>query len=469
MEALASLVERLPAGIVSTHHGELGAHAHDRWALALLRDIRGDRVPPPAAIVYPTTTAEVATVLAWAQETRTPVVARGGGSGLTGGAEALKRSVMVELSRLNRVVTIDAVSQTVTAQAGVRGGELEAALAPHGLTVGFDPVSLDISTVGGWVASGATGVASAGYGGVRELLVGLTVVLAGGTVVELPPMPRTASGPDPRRVFVASGGAFGVVTEATLAASRLPSGHLWDVFTPNSFESGLALVREIAQRPYRPLVVRLHDPAEAASSFSAFGFIDRPLLFVGLEAGAPGSEAERFELNALAREFGARQGDPEAARQWWSARFDGVRWYDEVMGPDRPAGLIVDIADFGAVWRKLPRLYEEVRGALLDHAETVMCRLTDASITGAGLLFTFIVRAADDREVEDRYLATWDAAAKACLDAGGTITNNHGVGLLKAPYVEGELGAGGTALLHRIKEAMDPAWILNPGKVLPPE
>lgn len=468
MDGFQSLIERLPAGMVSTHHGELATHAHDRWSLAMLQEARGDRVPPPGAVVYPTDTEQVSVALAWATETGTPVVPRGAGTGLAGGAEAIRRGLLLDLSRLNRVLAVDEVSQAVRTQAGARGSAVEDALSEHGLTLGHEPVTARVSTVGGWIAAAASGAASAGYGRIEDLLLGARAVLADGTLVELKDVPRSAAGPDLRRLLVGSEGTLAVVTEATLAAARAPAGHGWEVFVPNSFDAGLALAREVAQRPFRPLVVRLLDAPEAAAAFAGFGHPERPLLIVGFDTGAPAIEAERFELRELAREVGARAADPGMAAHWWERRFEGLAWYESVMGPERSlgAGVIVEMAEFAALWRRVPRLYEEVRGALFDHAESVTCRLTDPYPAGASLLFTFTIRAADDHTAEAAYLAAWDAAAGACLDAGGTVTHNHGLGLLKAPYAEDELGSS-AALLRRIKAALDPAGVLNPGKQLP--
>src|SRR5207245_6480567 len=211
MDALDSLTSLLPSGALCTHHGELALHARDRWALVLLREVRGDRVPPPAALAFPKSTQEVSTILRWAQETGTPVVPRGGATGLRGGTEAVKRSVVVDLSRMNRILGIDDVSHTVTAEAGVRGGDLEAALAKRSLTTGHDLASVELSTVGGWIASGSVGATSAGYGSIEDLVIGLTVVLAGGDVLELKALPRASAGPDLRRLFVGSEGTLGVI------------------------------------------------------------------------------------------------------------------------------------------------------------------------------------------------------------------------------------------------------------------
>jgi alkyldihydroxyacetonephosphate synthase len=469
VDALDALIAQLPSGTVSTHPGELAAHARDQWALAKLREARGDRVTPPAALVFPRSTDHVATTLAWAQETGTPVVPRGAASGLAGGAEALQRSVVIDLSLMEAILGIDAVSQTVETQAGIRGSALEAALEPRGMTVGHYPESLEVSTVGGWVAAASAGYASAGYGSIEDVLVGLTAVLPGGSVLRLKPIPRSAAGPDLRRLYVGSEGTLGVITEVTLVTSRLPAGRLWESFRPHSFESGAAFVREIVQRGHRPLVVRLLDEAEASALFSAFGQAG-PALIVGFDAGAPAAEAQAFELQQLAKELGARSLGPELAEHWWGHRHDPVAWYEGAMGPERTfgPGVVVDAVDVAGLWRLLPHLYADVRGALLGHAEVVRCSLGHPEVTGASLHFSFLARAADDREAERVYRETWDDAMHACLSAGGTITHHHGVGLLKVPHMAAEAGGSGIDALRRIKAALDPSGVMNPGKLVPP-
>ena len=467
MDALDSLIARLPPGTVSTHHGELAVHARDRWALALLREARGDRVAPAAALVFPKSTQEVAAVLQWADESGTAVVPRGGATGVSGGAEAVRRSVVVDLSRMNRILGVDEVSQTVTAQAGVKGVELEAALARHRLTTGHDLGSMEHSTVGGWIASASAGLALDGHGGIEDLLVGLTVALAGGEVLELKPVPRSGAGPDLRKLFVGSEGTLGVITEATLSLSRLPSGLAWEAFRPQSFETGAALVREMVQRGYHPLIVRLMDSAEAAGIFTAYD--GGPILIVGFDVAAPAVDAQRMEMKGLARELGARPMGADLAEWWWDHRHDEFVWYDQVMGKTRSLGrgVIADTFDVAAVWRHLPRLYEDIREALLDAGEEVACRLAHPYRSGAALQFSFVLRAADDNEVEELYRAAWRDAVAACLEAGGTIAHHQGVGLLKVPFFAQEVGPPAARAAARIKEALDRNWVLNPGKLIP--
>ena len=215
---------------MSTDPDLLRERAIDSWALALLRRERGEAPGPPAAVVFPSSTQDVAAVLAWASRTGTAVVPRGGGSGVCGGAQAGAGSVVLDLSRMNAVTGVDLVSQAVDVQAGVRGDQLEDALAPHGLTVGHYPQSLAISTVGGWIAASSAGQASTGFGAIEDVLLGLTAVLADGAVLRCGPVPRSAAGPDLRRLLVGSEGTLAVITEATLACRARPAGWQWLAF-----------------------------------------------------------------------------------------------------------------------------------------------------------------------------------------------------------------------------------------------
>lgn len=469
LSVLDPLIERLPSGMVSTHHGELAGRARDRWALAMLQEAAGRPVAPPLAVVFPTETEHVVAVLRWASEAGVPVVPRGEGSGRSGGAVAARGGVVLDLSHMDRVLEVDEVSQAVRVQAGIRGSSLETALARRGLTSGQLPVSLGISTLGGWVATGAAGMAEAGFGGIEDAILGLEAVLAGGEVLRLPAVPRSSTGPDLRRLFVGSEGRLGVVTEVTLSVARA-TALVWDALRPNSFESGLALVREVVQRPYRPVVLRLFDEARAAEVFGS-GTRGGPVAVVGFDRSAPAVEAERSELGRLARDHGARPLPADLAERWWDRRHEAVDRYEEVMGPERTLGrgVVADTVEVAAVWRRLPRLYEAVGGILSDHARSVGCVVGHTHRSGASLLFPFLIRARDDRAAEEAYATAWARALRATREVGGTVSYHHGVGLHKREALGEELGEVGVSALRRLFAALDPEGRLNPGKVLPPE
>jgi alkyldihydroxyacetonephosphate synthase len=428
-------------------------------------------MPRPMAVVFPARTEDVAETLRWAQETRTPVVPRGAGSGVCGGAQAIWRGVVLDLSRMDRILEIDPDSQTATVEAGVRGDRLEEALDAQGLTLGHYPQSLAISTVGGWIGGRSAGQASAAFGAIEDLLLGLTAVLPTGEIVRTRAVPRSAAGPDLASLFVGGEGVFGVVTEATLSASRLPGELRWLAFRPPHFSAGVGMARAISQSDVRPMVVRLYDDADAAISFPGLDTDGGSALLVGLRRGTA-IRTSTQAVREIAKEGGAAPLPEAFGTHWWDHRFDAVELYRRIMGEERMLGpgVLVDTLEVAALWTRLPGLYDALRGALAGRAaQAVGCHLSHTYRSGASLYFTFVLHAEDDRKVERAYGDCWREAARACHEAGGTLTHHHGVGVLKAPFMGEELGPGGLGLLRFLKEALDPAGVLNPGKLLPPE
>jgi alkyldihydroxyacetonephosphate synthase len=469
VDDLGLLKERLPPGTVSTDPAVLAECAHDWGPLALLRELRGDPSSSPKGVAFPASTEEVVAVLAWAQETRTPIVPRGGGSGVCGGADPGPDALVLDLTRMDRVLSVDAVSQIVRVQAGIRGDRLEEALAGHGLTTGHYPQSIAISTVGGWVAASSAGQASVGHGAIEDILLGLTFVLSSGHVVEVRPVPRSASGPDVRRLLVGSEGTLGVVTEAVLACAALPSSRVWEAFAFERFEQAMAGLREVLRAGVGAEVIRAYDEPDALLTFGSLGHGGGCVALVGFASDLPGLEARMATTHGRAVAAGGTSLGSAYGEHWWVHRNDTTRLYRHVMGADRifGHGVVVDSMEVAGLWSDLPRLYGDVRRALLEQAEAVGCHLSHLYPSGSSLYFTFLIRGSDEWDAERRYLAAWDAAVRSCLAAGGTMTHHHGVGRLKAPFMEWELGQEGLAVLRSIKRALDPSGLLNPGALLP--
>jgi alkyldihydroxyacetonephosphate synthase len=467
---LEFLVSRLPDGAVRTDAETLRERAIDSWALSLLRRVRGDELPLPAAVIFPASTQEVATVLAWASQTSTAVIPRGGGSGVCGGAQARAGSVVLDLSRMDQVTNVDLVSQVVHVEAGVRGDRLEEALAEHGLTTGLYPQSIAISTVGGWIAASSAGQASTGFGAIEDVLLGLTAVLPQGEILRCRPVPRSAAGPDLRRLLVGTEGTLAVITEATLACRARPAGWDWLAFAFGGFAALADGLCQAVRAETGAAVIRGYDETDAQLSFAAIGHPGGCVGLLGFPAGLPGRDArkqaavETLKGAGAAAELGSRYGE-----HWWQHRNDAVGTYTQIMGPERAfgSGVIVDTFEVAGLWSTVPELYAGIRAALAGHAQAVGCHMSHLYPSGSSLYFTFLVSGADDQDAEARYLAAWDQAVRSCAAAGGTITHHHGVGRLKAPYLDADLGESGVHVLRRIKAALDPAGIMNPQVLLP--
>lgn len=259
-----------------------------------------------------------------------PVVARGGGWGVCGAAQPTAESLVIDLSRMNRV-EVDPETMIVDAQAGVFGPQLDDALALYRLHLGHVPQSFHISTVGGWISTKAIGQLSMKYGGIEDRLVGLTAVLADGTVVSSKRVPRASAGPDWWRMFIGAEGTLGVVTDATLSAFPIPGHHEWSVWSFELMRHGLQFLRRVAQSQIKPSVARLYDPADAAVNFVALGIETGALAMLRFEGEPPFVRAEADYAAEIAEDCGARRADEAAGPHWWEHRFDAVGTYRQIL------------------------------------------------------------------------------------------------------------------------------------------
>lgn len=459
---LDSLIEQIGAGAVSTDPADLVAHARDWWPLAMLRERRGDDLDAPLAVVRPVSVEQVSAVLRWADATATPVVPFGGGSGVCGGAQAVAGALALDTRRLD-AVTIDEQALIVSAQAGAMGPAVEAALDSRGLTLGHFPQSIEISSVGGWLATRSAGQKSSLYGRIDDMVRGLEVVLAGGRVVRTRPAPGTSAGPDLARLFLGSEGTLGVITEATLAVRPAPQRVTQSAWELDDFAAGLEALRLVARAGLRPAVCRLYDATDAWIAFRERA-PGGAVLILRFEGAAPARAEERAVRGILAG-LGARTLGPSLAKRWWAHRNEAVATLTKVMfeGALGPTGL-VDTMEVAGLW-PVAGLYHAVRDGLSAHADLVGCHASHLYPQGACLYFTFVFTGSrDDHVAEQRYRAAWEAGMRAALRSGATITHHHGIGLLRAPWIGEELGEG-LQVLRAMKRALDPKGIMNPGKL----
>jgi len=261
-----------------------------------------------------------------------------------------------------------------------------------------------------------------------------------------------------------------VVTEAALACRARPDGWQWLVSGFSSFGALTDGLREAVRAETGAAIIRGYDETDAQLSFGGLGHSGGCVGMLGFPAGLVGLEdRKRLAADVLRRAGGSGELSSSYGDHWWEHRNDAVVTYQRIMGPDRAfgAGVVVDTMEVAGLWSAVPRLYTGIRGALAAHAEAVGCHLSHVYRSGSSLYFTFLVRGADDHDAEARYLAAWDQAAEACGAMGGTLTHHHGVGRLKSQFLATDLGGTGVDVLTRIKAALDPQGVMNPGGLLP--
>lgn len=297
---VAELEEAVGAGHVRRDHETRVRHTRGKSTPDLLRIRAGDGSDAPDAVVLPGSHDEVLAVLRICAAHRVAVVPFGGGTSVVGGLAADRRGfagvVALDVSRLNRLVSVDAESMVAELEPGLRAPQAERLLAGHGFTLGHFPQSFEYATLGGFAAARSSGQASAGYGRFDDMVVGMTVATPRGTL-ELGRAPKSAAGPDLRQVILGSEGAFGVITSLRLRVRRAPAERLYEGWRFPSFAQGTAALRRLAQDGPVPTVLRLSDETETMVGLA------RPDELGGLAADAgclavTGYEGEPGEARA---------------------------------------------------------------------------------------------------------------------------------------------------------------------------
>lgn len=421
----------------------------------------------PGAVVLPRTTDEVRRAVQAVARHGLPIVPRGAGTGLSGGAVALDSAVVIGTARMNRILAIDAPNRRAVLQAGVINAELSAAAAAHGLYYAPDPSSQTTCTIGGNVAENSGGPHCLKYGVTSRYITGLTVVLADGSVVKLGRRGREAPGYDLVGLFVGSEGCFGIATEIEAALLPVPEGvrTLLGIF--DRIENAGQAVSDIIGAGLLPSAMEIIDgPTIRAVEDSVFaaGYptdAEAALVieFDGLEAGLDGEaeRASRFCRLAGAREVRSASDEDERLALW-----KGRKKAFGAMGRIAPDLLVQDAT--------VPRT---TLPAILKGISEIGKRygLVVANVfhAGDGNLHPNILFDRRDTDELERVERASKEIMQLCVDAGGTITGEHGVGLDKKHHMRLIYGRDELDTMWGIRRVFDPRAAMNPGKVLPEE
>lgn len=459
MNAPAELEQLLGGDAVSSDQADLLDHAHDWSPGALLTLREGNEPALPSCVVKPASTDQVVELLRWADHHRLGVVPFGGGSGVCRGIEP-GGHVVVDTRAMNATGAIDEKSLLVAVQAGVLGDHLNHTLERRGFTLGHEPQSLSISTVGGWLATRACGQLSARFGGIEDLVAGLEAVLPGGRVVRSKTAPRRSTGPDIASLLIGSEGTLGIITEATLRVTEITRERDSRCLSFGSMSEGVAACRSVAQSQLHPTLVRLYDQEDTMILLRHFDDAPRgPLLLLAFD----GLHAEA-RADAATELTGATLEDERFVLHWWEHRNDAVHEFRGLMAGKGLLGAhgMIDTMEVAGTWTVLEKLYHSMKDALNRETDVVGCHLSHVYRDGACLYFTMGSASSSDDEARGKLERWWTDGMQACLDAGGTISHHHGIGRLKAPWLREELDDLWDVLVA-VKRAVDPHGIMNPG------
>ncbi|MFA9444495.1 FAD-binding oxidoreductase [Egicoccus sp. AB-alg6-2] len=415
----------------------------------------------PLAAVFPRSTAEVAAVVKLAHQRRIPLVPRGAGSGLAGGANAVDGCLVLVLTRMNAILAIDSVEHSARVQPGVINADLSRRVREEGLWYPPDPASWEFSTIGGNLATNAGGLCCVKYGVTRDWVQNLEVVLGDGRTVTVGRQTvKGVAGYDLVGLFVGSEGTLGIITEATLRLRPIPPARTTIVATfatLGAASEAIASVLAVSS----PALLEIIDATTIAAieRWKRMGLDTDAAALLLVQSDLPGElvAAEATRIERACSDAGAdlvvSSTDPEEAEMLLAARrfaFPALEQLGDTL-----------LDDIAVPRGRLTAMIEAVG----DIASRYGLTIGTFGHAGDGNLHpTIVYDRADPAQVE-RAAAAFDDIVQAALSLGGTVTGEHGVGLLKRDHLVQELGPVGVSLQRSIKAALDPHHILNPGKV----
>jgi len=441
----------------------------------------------PDAVATPASAADVADLFPLAARTGAALLPYGGGTSVVGGVTVRPSDrpvITVDLGATSGLRALDATSGLATFGAGTSGPQLEAALEPHGLTLGHFPQSFEASTVGGWVVTRSAGQQSRGFGRIEDLFAGGHLETPRGGY-DLAPYPASAAGPDLREVVLGSEGRLGILTDVVVRATARARLERFNAYLVPDWERALVLARRLAQSGLPLSMVRVSTPLETATTFAlagdsrATGLLrrylgwrglgpERCLAIVGLTGNPAVVGSAARAVDDLARGSRGVAG-PGIGSAWRRGRFAAPYLRNALWD----AGYAVDTLETATDWTRLPdlavALARSLRHGLEAAGERVhaFSHLSHAYPTGSSLYTTYVFRlAGDPDETLERWRTLKTGASRVIVEHGATISHQHGVGLDHAPYLIAEKGALGFETIEAVIRTFDPDGRMARGALL---
>ncbi|MFL0446323.1 FAD-binding oxidoreductase [Corynebacterium xerosis] len=452
--AIQELTDSLPDGTVIVDADVAAAYSRDRT----------DVLAPgaPLAVVSARSTDDVARAMAWAHAHDVPVVTRGAGTGLSGGATATPGCLVLSLAKMNRILSIEPDDFVARVEAGVINGDLDRAAKPHGLMYAPDPSSMDISTIGGNIATNAGGLRCVKYGVTRNSVRSLTVVLADGRVLRTGhDTVKGVSGLDMVGLFCGSEGTLGVITEATVALVPRPAGDPVTLLAPfPTADAALGAVSAAMRLGADPELMEFMDrrTLQSIDDWKGTDFASSGGMVLSQITGP--DAAARAELIAEAFRAGGADDVAVSANPAEGEQLIAIRRLaypaKERLGHALTEDVCVPRSRLAHMMRFIDRLAAE--------KDLTICTVAHA---GDGNLHPVFIY--DGATPADVPAVVWESAGeifREALRVGGTLTGEHGVGTLKRRFLAEELGDVGVGVQRAIKAALDPKGLLNPSKAL---
>ena len=459
--AVADIVQALQKVVqpqnIATQAEILDQYSHDAWPVSVLEKKLGIHNFRPDVVVTPRSKKEILGILKVARDNQVPVMARGLGSSVTGQSLATQGGMVLDLSQIVSEPILSILDMTVSASAGMRGSDLEEWLNKKSLTLNFYPQSLSRSTIGGWVATRATGQLSTKFGGIEDAAVGFSLILSDSTEIQVGQKPRAAVGPNLKELFLGTEGMFAVITDVTMKVYRKSEIQMSEAWLMPNVNSGIVAMREIMQSGIRPSLVRFYDEAEAQFAVPDLE-VNKCVLFLTHEGLTSISKAEHLESSKIVEASGGVTLGSIPVENWYKRRFD----FSAVEKILASKGGYAETIEVAHNWSEIEALYSRLVKELTPLSDTVLGHFSHVYTNGASLYIILFGKTDTDDEAVIRLRKLWDTAMTVVTELGGEISHHHGAGLARQDFIAKSLGKQ-HEILRKLKSVMDPEGILNPG------
>lgn len=473
--------------LVRLRHG----HGHTVEEIFALRNHGLSRIPD--VVVYPESTADVEKIIAFASAQKACLVPYGGGTNVTDSLRCpdteTRVIVSVDMRRMNRILWIDAENHTACIEAGAVGRYLAEALATHGFTMGHEPDSYEFSTLGGWIATHASGMKKNRYGNIEDLLLDVQVVTNDGLVSRTPVVPRDSIGADPRRWIMGSEGRFGIITQAVVKLRKLPEAEQHDAIVFKSFDDGVNFLYDLTRTGKIPASVRLVDNMQfqlsqtlkpgaegmaavkrkvekwfitKAKGFDPSSMVACTLLY---EGNRDDVESQQATVKRLASQYGGVHAGAENGAKGYQLTFGIAYIRDFVMG----FGVLAESFETTVSWTDVRSLIANVKRRLQDEFDKlglssrpfITARVTQLYDSGVCVYFYLGMHLGAAEHPTDVYATLERAARDEILKSGGSLSHHHGVGRLRREFLPRVLSPAARAWSDGIKHAVDPQHLFG--------
>jgi alkyldihydroxyacetonephosphate synthase len=463
---VSTIIEQLKTNIevVSTDPLLLQERRHDYWVRSHLDDVQNRPAPNALCVVQPTTIEEVVHTVNCCREANVALIPIGLASGVCGGVIAQEHSVILDMGSMKEIRSIDKTNLLASFDAGKNGMEAEDAVQNHGLTIGHWPQSIAVSSVGGWVATRASGQYSTGYGNIEDIIHSVEAVLPDGSIIQAGKAPRAAAGPDLRQLLMGSEGTLGVISGVTFSLRKLPQKKRYTAFHVPDMAQGIEAQRYWIQNGYTPVAMRQYDAKESNRNFTEAAKENQGILFAIHEGPEELVEGEVEGITRYMKKEGFEAAPEEIVTGWLQHRNTVPTWASFLNN-----GIILDTIEISASWDTICDIYDTATNSLKEVPGIMAATAHSSHVyrSGINLYFTFAARPENKDDMASTYDECWKRVIEATAKHGGGVAHHHGIGRVRKPYLHHDLGDSGVDLLRTIKKALDPTGFMNPGVLIP--